>query len=105
MPRRPGQQGQPPGPGLLILTSLAGGPKHGYAMIADITRLAGVRLGPGTLYVALARLEARGLIEPLPLEERRRPYRLTGPGREALGKQLASIQQITEAGLARLATT
>jgi DNA-binding PadR family transcriptional regulator len=74
-------------------------------MIADITRLAGVRLGPGTLYGALARLEARGLIEPLPLEERRRPYRLTVPGCEALGKQLASIQQIAEEGLARLATT
>ena len=103
MPRHLTPLGQPPEPGLLILTSLAGGPKHGYAMIEDIDRIARVRIGPGTLYGALARLEARGLIEPLPDEERRRPYRLTGLGREVLGQQLASIQQIAEAGLRRLA--
>jgi len=44
-------------PGLLILVSLADGPKHGYAILEDIDQLAGVRLGPGTLYGALARLE------------------------------------------------
>ncbi|HEX7399502.1 MAG TPA: PadR family transcriptional regulator [Candidatus Limnocylindrales bacterium] len=103
MPRHASERGQPPEPGLLILTSLAGGPKHGYAMIEDIDRIARVRLGPGTLYGALARLEARGLIEPLPDDERRRPYQLTGLGREVLGEQLASIQQIAEAGLRRLA--
>jgi DNA-binding PadR family transcriptional regulator len=103
MPRHLSFRGQPPEPGMLILTSLAGGPKHGYAMIEDIDRIARVRLGPGTLYGALARLEARGLIEPLPDEERRRPYRLTGLGREVLGEQLASIRQIAEAGLRRLA--
>ena len=85
MPRHLSERGQPPEPGLLILTSLAGGPKHGYAMIEDIDRIARVRLGPGTLYGALARLEARGLIEPLPDDERRRPYQLTGLGREVLG--------------------
>ena len=47
-------------PGLLILTSLADGEKHGYAMMEDIEALCGVRLGPGTLYGALARLERRG---------------------------------------------
>ena len=103
MPRHLNERGQPPEPGLLILTSLAGGPKHGYAMIEDIDRIARVRLGPGTLYGALARLEARGLIEPLPDEERRRPYRLTALGREVLGEQLAAISQIAEAGLRRLA--
>ena len=103
MPRHPSERGQPPEPGLLILMSLAEGPKHGYAMIEDIAQIARVRLGPGTLYGALARLEARGLIEPLPDEERRRPYRLTALGREVLAEQLASIQQIAEAGLRRLA--
>ncbi len=103
MPRRSGTRGQPPEPGLLILTSLAGGPKHGYAMIEDIARITRVRLGPGTLYGALARLEARGLIEPLPDDERRRPYRLTSLGREVLGEQLASVREIAEAGLRRLA--
>jgi DNA-binding PadR family transcriptional regulator len=55
------------------------------------------------LYGALARLEARGLIEPLPDEERRRPYQLTGLGREVLAEQLASFQRIAEAGMRRLA--
>ena len=36
-------------PALLILTSLAGGPKHGYVMMEDIAAIAGVHLGPGTL--------------------------------------------------------
>jgi DNA-binding PadR family transcriptional regulator len=102
VPRHPSERGQPPEPGLLILMSLYEGPKHGYAMIEDIAQIARVRLGPGTLYGALARLEARGLIEPLPDEERRRPYRLTGLGLEVLREQLASFQQIAEAGLRRL---
>ena len=72
-------------------------------MVEDITRLSGVRLGPGTLYGALARLEGRGLIEALPGEDRRRPYRLTGLGREVLAERLATIQQVAEAGIRRLA--
>ena len=67
-------------PGLLVLSSLAGGPKHGYAITKDVEEVAGVRLGPGTLYGALSRLEERGLIEAMPSEDRRRPYRLTGDG-------------------------
>ena len=62
-------------PALYILISLADGPKHGYAMTQDIEAVAGHKLGPGTLYGAIARLEARKWIEPLPAEERRRPYR------------------------------
>src|SRR5207248_7754002 len=64
-------------PPMLVLASLASGPKHGHAMIEDIARLCGTRLGPGTLYGAIARLEQRGWIEPLPAEERRRTYRIT----------------------------
>ncbi len=60
-------------PSLLIMASLAEGPKHGYAMTRDIEAMAGVKLGPGTLYGAIARLEERGLIEPLETEDRRRP--------------------------------
>src|SRR5260221_7933850 len=66
--------------GLLILASLAAGPKHGYAMLEDIEEMAGVRMGPGTLYTTLARLQQRGWIEALPAEDTRRPYRLTGAG-------------------------
>ncbi len=90
-------------PALLILASLAGGPKHGYAMMLDIEAMAGERLGPGTLYGALARLEERGLVEPLPPEERRRPYRLTAAGAEALREQLTNLERLAQVGLRRLA--
>ena len=66
---------------VLILISLADGPKHGYALIQDIKELAGIELGPGTLYGALDRLERLGLIESLPADNRRHPYRITAPGR------------------------
>jgi DNA-binding PadR family transcriptional regulator len=92
-------------PGLLILISLADGPKHGYAMIDDIERLAGVRLGPGTLYGALARLERLGLIGALPPSERRRPYRLTESGAALLRTELATWQALAHAGLRRLQVT
>ena len=91
-------------PALLILVSLSGGDKHGYAMIEDIEQLVGVRLGPGTLYGALARLERRGWIEPLQSEDRRHPYRLTGAGAAALREQLSGMRDFATAGLQRLAT-
>jgi DNA-binding PadR family transcriptional regulator len=43
-------------PSILILASLAGGKKHGYAIMEDIEAMARVRLGTGTLYGAIARL-------------------------------------------------
>ena len=89
-------------PSLLILSSLASGPKHGYAMMEDILQFSGTRLEPGTLYGAITRLEKRGWIEPLAAEERRRPYRLTGAGAAALREQLATMQQIVATGLQRL---
>ena len=92
-------------PALFILTSLAGGEKHGYAMMEDIETLSGVRLGPGTLYGALARLEGRRLIEALDTEDRRRPYRLTSAGARALQERLASLESFAVAGLRRLAAS
>jgi DNA-binding PadR family transcriptional regulator len=89
-------------PALLILISLAEGPKHGYAMTQDIEDVAGQRLGPGTLYGAIARLEARGWIEPLPAEDRRRPYRLTGAGQKVLRARLESLRAVAKIGHARL---
>lgn len=89
-------------PSLLILSSLASGPRHGYAMMEDILQFSGTRLEPGTLYGAITRLEKRGWIEPLAVEERRRPYRLTGAGATALREQLATMQQIVNTGLQRL---
>ncbi|MBI3968906.1 MAG: helix-turn-helix transcriptional regulator [Chloroflexi bacterium] len=90
-------------PALLILVSLAGEAKHGYAIMEDVERLCGVRLGPGTLYGAIARLESRGLIEPVPTNDRRRPYRLTGTGVATLQTQLDGLQRVANAGLRRLA--
>ena len=89
-------------PSLLILSSLADGPKHGYAMLLDIESFSRIRLEPGTLYGALARLEQRGWIEPLPADERRRPYRLTAEGTQVLREQLTSMQRVARVGLKRL---
>lgn len=90
-------------PSVLILTSLAGGPKHGYALIKDIEDLAGTTLGPGTLYGALSRLEKGGLVEPLPAEDRRRPYRITPAGAERVRAYLEHVQGVAKVGLRRLA--
>jgi DNA-binding PadR family transcriptional regulator len=90
-------------PALLILISLADGPKHGYAMTQDIERVSGQRLGPGTLYGAITRLESRKWIEPLPAEDRRRPYKLTGAGEQVLRVRLESLRAVTRVGQARLA--
>jgi DNA-binding PadR family transcriptional regulator len=89
-------------PAILILTSLAGGPKHGYAIMDDVVALAGFRMGPGTLYGALARLERLGYITSLSLEERRRPYMLTPSGEQILRVHLTNMQQFASLGLARL---
>jgi DNA-binding PadR family transcriptional regulator len=89
-------------PALLILASLAGGEKHGYAMMVDIEQMADIRLGAGTLYGALSRLEQAGLIESLPADERRRPYRLTALGVTSLRKALTSLKKFASLGLKRL---
>ena len=89
-------------PPLLILISLAEGPKHGHALAKDIEDFAGVTLGPGALYGAITRLEERGLIEPLGSEDRRRPYQITSPGSAALAGALADLRRVTSVGLARL---
>ena len=89
-------------PALYILISLAEGPKHGYAMTLDIEAVSGQKLGPGTLYGAIARLEARKWIEPLPAEDRRRPYRLTAAGQRVLRHRLENLRTIARVGRARL---
>ena len=101
MDHRDGGSGDP---GLLLMISLAGGPKHGHAMLLDVERFAGVRLGPGTLYGALTRLEEQGDVEPMEPDGRRRPYRLTGNGRRRLEARLGSLDRALQAGLARVAS-
>lgn len=90
-------------PALLILLSLADGDKHGHALAGDIERMAGARLGPGTLYGAIARLEDQGLIEPLAEDGRRRPYRLTHAGLGALDEEVRELRRLAAAGDERLA--
>ena len=87
---------------VLVLTSLADGPKHGYALIRDIREFAGITLGPGTLYGALDRLERLGLVEALPADDRRHPYRITAAGAAALRAHLDSLERISAAGRLRL---
>ena len=89
-------------PPLLILTSLAEGPKHGHALAKDIEAFAGVALGPGALYGAITRLEERGLIEALPSTDRRRPYRITAAGASALADAVAEMRRLADVGAARL---
>jgi DNA-binding PadR family transcriptional regulator len=84
------------------LVSLAEGPKHGHALAKDIEGFAEVKLGPGTLYGAITRLEERGLIEPLDSDDRRRPYRITAAGSTALAGALADLRRVTSTGLTRL---
>ena len=90
-------------PSLLILTSLADGPRHGHAIMKDIAAFSGVKMEPGTLYGALSRLERRGWVRPLPADDRRRPYELTGTGHAVLAGQLASMARIVAVGHRRIA--
>jgi DNA-binding PadR family transcriptional regulator len=89
-------------PSLLVLASLAEGDKHGYSMMEDIERFAGVKLGPGTLYGAITRLEENGWIAPVPSEDRRQPYTLTALGRKSLEEEAATLLSVAKTALKRL---
>ena len=89
-------------PPLLVLASLAGEPKHGYAITQDVAETMGVRLSAGTLYAVIARLEARGLIEPLESDDRRRPYRITAAGAQALAQQSERMRRVASLASHRL---
>jgi DNA-binding PadR family transcriptional regulator len=93
----------PNDPGLFVLVSLASGPRHGHAILLDVEQYAGVRMGPGTLYGAISRLESEGLIEPLAAEGRRRPYRISDGGRSVLAGRLRGLEQTVRTGLSRVA--
>jgi DNA-binding PadR family transcriptional regulator len=94
---------------LLVLTVLADGPRHGYAINAAIEELTGSRLGPGSLYGALTRLEARGLIHPASDaadgQERHRTMQITDTGRDTLRIELEQVARVARAGLRALGIT
>ncbi|MDA8322570.1 MAG: helix-turn-helix transcriptional regulator [Actinomycetota bacterium] len=92
----------------LILTALADGSQHGYGIIADVAEISGgrVKLRAGTLYTALDRLRADGLIS-LDREEivdgrLRRYYRLTPDGARQLADEAARLRANAAAALSRL---
>lgn len=89
-------------PIILILASLAAGEKHGYAIMEDIQAFAQVRLGPGTLYGAITRMEERGLIAPVESTDRRQPYRITPAGRTQLAQSVAAMDRISVTAAERL---
>lgn len=59
-----------------ILVALRDGPHNAVRLLDEVRALDG-RVGPGTLYGAVARLERLGLIEPAPNGDGRQAYRLT----------------------------
>jgi DNA-binding PadR family transcriptional regulator len=89
-------------PQILILASLADGEKHGYAMMEDIDQFGGVRLGAGTLYGAITRLEEQGWIERVDSTDRRKPYRITGLGIKHLEQQMDAMNRVVRTALRRL---
>jgi DNA-binding PadR family transcriptional regulator len=101
MARKP-SSGPAADPELLILSSLADGPKHGWAVMSDIETFAGVTVGPGTLYNAITRLVEKELIAPLEGDGRQRPYKLTARGSAALDEQLQNMRRVASIGLRRL---
>jgi DNA-binding PadR family transcriptional regulator len=98
-------------PSFLIMTALAAGPLHGYAVIKEVSRLSAgtVHLAAGTLYAALDRLSDEGMIE-VDREETvdgrlRRYYRLTGPGASALTAEAEQMRSDARMVLQRLRGT
>jgi DNA-binding PadR family transcriptional regulator len=99
---RKSQFGPASDPEMLILTSLAAGSKHGYAVMQDIEQFSGVNLGPGTLYTAITRLVEKEMIRPEPVEDRQRPYRITKAGLAVLSEDLQMMRKVANFGLGRL---
>jgi DNA-binding PadR family transcriptional regulator len=85
-----------------IMVALSDGPRHGYAIMAEVERETGRPMRPGTLYAALSRLERRGLVEAMPAEDRRHPYRLTTMGTQALAAVLDRMEALAARGRERL---
>ncbi|MEU7571762.1 MULTISPECIES: PadR family transcriptional regulator [unclassified Micromonospora] len=95
-------------PTFLILTSLAGGPRHGYGITQEVATLSAGRVSllPGTLYTALDRLTAQRLVEPDREEvvdgRLRRYYRLTAAGLDALTAETVRLRQLATVAETRL---
>lgn len=93
-----------------ILLALAGGERHGYAIMREVAEQTSgqMRLGPGTLYGSIRRMLGEGVIEeaearpdPAMDDERRRYYRLTPFGRRVAEAEAARLQALTRAAQER----
>lgn len=89
----------------LILLSLLAGDRHGYAIMQDVESLTNgeTRLGPGTLYSSIKKMIAAGLIEetgdrpdPTLDDERRRYYRISGLGRQAVRSETDRLERLVK---------
>jgi DNA-binding PadR family transcriptional regulator len=95
-------------PTFLILTALAGRPQHGYGIITDVARISDgeVRLRAGTLYAALDRLQAEGLVkvdrEEVVQARLRRYYTLTNAGADQLAAEVQRLRRHANAAARRL---
>ena len=90
-----------------VLLALAGGERHGYAILKDVQQQLGSRLrfGPGTIYGTLQRLMEAGWVEEAPapaagVDQRRRYYRITRSGREALRSEVDRLGALLDAARA-----
>lgn len=89
-------------PTLFILISLAEGDKHGYAIMEDIEESYDIKIGPGTLYGAISRMEKSNFIEAMPSKDRKKPYCITSKGKNYLQDQLREMKNVTDLGFERL---
>ena len=94
-----------------ILVVLAEGKRHGYAIKQEVEKRTDgvVKMGPGTLYESIQRMQERGLVEetssrPLPANDQaqRRYYRLSKLGREVLKAEVTRLGAIVDDARASL---
>lgn len=93
-----------------VLLALSEGEKHGWAIMQDAVRLSDgvVHMGPGTLYGTLRRLLDSGLIEESGErpdtdldDERRRYYRLSASGADAVAAEAERLARLVSAAQRR----
>ena len=87
-----------------MLTSLTGGPEHGYAIIKDIEEMTGTVFGPGTLYGVLVRLKKEGLARRVARRGSSFSNRIESPAARSavLTERLRSAMKVATIGLRRL---
>ncbi len=90
-----------------VLLALAGGERHGYAILKDVQVHVDsqLRFGPGTIYGTLQRLMEAGWVEDAAppgtdVDQRRRYYRMTRTGREALKSEVDRLGALLDAARA-----